>query len=95
MSQGVSLATGRVERIQNLHNSSDHVYLTCSEREGDCPHSVAPSRPDDHALEFLLDHPYCVACGAELVVVPRGEYGGPEPEFRDLDREGSPVVSLL
>lgn len=90
---GIEVATGDIDRIENLHASSDHMFLTCPEREGACSYQIEPDRPDDYDLASLLDLPYCANCGCSLVIVPRGQYDGPEPEFRDLDRKGSPVVS--
>lgn len=90
----VEVATAPIDDVERLHGSSDHVYLTCPERDGACTYTVEPDRPDDYPLAFLLDYPYCVECGVSLVIVPRREYDGPGPRFRDLDQNGSPVVAM-
>ena len=95
MSRGVSVASGPIDRIRNLHNSSGHVYLVCPDRGGACPYALSPDRPDDYPLEFLLDHPYCSVCGSALEIVPRGGYDGEVPDHRNLDQEGPPVEVTL
>lgn len=92
MPDSVPLATGDIEHIQNLHESSDYVYLTCPERNGPCTYAIEPDRPDDYDLTFLLDYPYCIDCGCSLVIIGRDDYDGPEPQFHDLDEKGSPVM---
>lgn len=89
----VPLDTGDVGRIERLHGSSDHVYLTCPERSGACAYQHGPNRPDDFPLPDLLASPYCVDCGCSLVIVSRADYEGPEDKFRDLDEKGSPLVA--
>lgn len=81
---GISLATGDVDRIENLYRSSDHVFLTCPERSGRCMYAHGPDRPDDHPLPGLLSAPYCPDCACSLVIVSRADYEGPDNEFRDF-----------
>ena len=88
----IPLATGDIERIERLYESSDHVYLTCPERSGRCAFQRGPDRPDDYGLSHLLDMPHCVDCGCSLVIVSRADYDGPEDKFRNLDIKGSPLV---
>lgn len=93
MSDTVELATDDIDLIENLHESSDHVFVTCPEREGACLYRHGPDRPDDYDLVSLLDNPFCSSCGCSLVIVSRADYDGPADQFRDLDEEGSPVVA--
>lgn len=88
MSDRVPLATGDIDRIENLHDAPDHVRVTCPEREGACTYQFGPDRPDDYELVFLLDHPFCVECGCSLVMVSAAAYGGPPQRFRDLSKPG-------
>lgn len=88
MTDSVPLATGDIDRIENLYNAPDHIFITCPERSGDCSYQFGPDRPDDYELLDLLDWPYCASCGRSLVMLSRSDYDGPEHVCRDLDSPG-------
>ena len=88
MSDVVPLATGDIDRIENLYNVPDATRLTCPERTTDCPYQFGPDRLDDYDLLDLLDRPHCASCGCSLVIVGKHDYDGPSHAWRDLSEPG-------
>jgi hypothetical protein len=89
----VRLADGGMDDIEGMLSSADSAFLTCPRRDRGCVYNQGPDRPDDYDPGWLLSNPTCEFCGCSLVLVPRGDYGGPPDKFHDLDTEGSPVVA--
>ena len=80
---GVALATGAIDRVENLLDRPESVVVTCPERSPACAYRHGPDRADDLGAASWLSLPFCSRCGCSLVVVPAAEYDGPTHGFRD------------